>query len=89
MSGFKNLKDKEVEDAKITKELLNEHPSKPITPVEKAKQHRGDEWFAEYIALLSEFFVEQELSDVAGIRNDFDPCEGILPAQVMRKGGAL
>ena len=52
MSGFKNLKDKEVEEAKISKDMLNE-PHKSITPVQKANEHRGDQYFAEEIAPIT------------------------------------
>ena len=57
MSGFKNLKDKEKDEAKITKELLQGGPpgGQPMSPVEeqKAKQYRGDEYFAEEIAPIT------------------------------------
>ena len=67
MSGFKNLKDKEVEDAKVTKEILQGGPPGGGTPVEEAKKHRGDEYFAEEIAPIT--------GEFGGIVGDDGTCK--------------
>ena len=80
MSGFKNLKDKEVEDAKVTKEILQGGPPGGGTPVEEAKKHRGDEYFAEEIAPVT--------GEFGGIVGDDGTCKTAIILNSIPEGEA-
>ena len=78
MSGFKNLKEKEVEEAKVTKEMLKE--TDPKTPVMKAKMHRGDQWFAEEIAPIT--------GEFGGLVGDDGTCKTAIILNSIPEGEA-
>ena len=76
MSGFKNLKEKEEKAEKAASEPV----LVPKTPVEKAKRHRGDEWFAEVIAPIT--------GEFAGLVGDDGTCKTAIVLNSIPKGEA-
>ena len=82
MSGFKNLKDKEAAEKAAEATLSTRTPKKKLkkTPVEKAQNHRGDEWFAEEIAPIT--------GEFGGLVGDDGTCKTAIILNSIPEGDA-